>query len=249
MTVPKTFNLPRTNMNNTLPPQRKYPRPRREGESGAAVSGLNQTGGWGRYRIRRNGCPAQVGRRRSVADDAEVHQAGLDDADEEAHDEAEELDGAEVLLGDREDEVFELLDGVARDLLLHDAFDVEIGDGRGQALARGRLDAVGEHVGGAAHLLLGQEVADAADGPDEKLLDLRGEDGVDGARRLLAREHADEAAREQPLDLLGRVVARVFEERALAARLLAFERVGEVGRDRGRKLRALRHGEDAFGDL
>src|SRR3954470_19819042 len=141
--------------------------------------------------IRRNGCPAQVAP--SPPHQAEVEVSGLDDADDEADEEAEELDGAEVLLGDREDEVFELLDGVARDLLLDDAADVELGDGRGQALARGRLDAFGEHVGGPPDLLLGQEVAEAADGPDEELLDLQSEDGVDGARRLLARQQPDEA--------------------------------------------------------
>src|SRR5919198_452288 len=129
---------------------------------------------------------------------------GVDDADEEADDEAEELDGPEVMLGDREHEVFELLDGVARALLADDAADVELGDGAGQALARRRLDALGEQHAGAPDLLLGHEVADPPDGRDQELLDLRGQDRVDRARRLVAREHAHQAPREEALQLLRR---------------------------------------------
>src|SRR5205085_10949519 len=99
----------------------------------------------------------------SEPDDAEVEQRGLDDADEEADAEAKQLDGSEVVLGDREHEVFELLDGVARNLLAHDAADVELGDGPGQALARRGGDALGEHLARAPDLLFGHEVADPPD--------------------------------------------------------------------------------------
>src|SRR5579885_3102659 len=106
----------------------KIPAPFREGEMRAVLQTL-RGGGWGSLllsnemaaRRKRRVVESKATRGRSEADDVEVEQRGLHDADEEADGEAEQLDGSEVLLRDREHEVFELRDRVARNLLAHDA--------------------------------------------------------------------------------------------------------------------------------
>src|ERR1700755_3486766 len=100
---------------------KKNSRARGERESGARAL-ENRTGAFGVFKLSdekaasRKSRPGTAcvrewrgGLAASEAYDVEVEQRGLHDADEEADGEAEEFYGSEMMLGDREHEVFEFL--------------------------------------------------------------------------------------------------------------------------------------------
>ena len=124
---------------------------------------------------------------------------GLSHANHEADGGPKELDRLQMLAGDGKNQGFKFVERIRRDLVAHQTAHVKFGNRGGQSLARRDGNLFNQRFGGALDGVFRQVIAQPANGRDQQTLDLRTQDTVYGAGRIVTSNQRQQTLSSEKL--------------------------------------------------